>query len=78
MAKYITTLVAPLVGLTTSYVKNLKLFVKLQERQCLLGEERLVSFKAKSSFANISVFGDHLPKIEGRQNIDGLIDYRSY
>ena len=31
----------------------------------------MVSFKAKSSFAKITVFGDHLLKFEGRQNIDG-------
>ena len=30
----------------------------------------MVSFKAKSSFDNVTVSGGHLPKIEVRQNID--------
>ena len=30
----------------------------------------MVSFKAKSSFDNVTVFGGHHPKIEGRKNID--------
>lgn len=48
LAKYVTSLIAPLTGQTTSFVKNSQHFVEMVREEYLRPEEVMVSFDIKS------------------------------
>ena len=53
LAKYVNTLISPLVGQTPSFVKNTHNFVEFVRSICLQPTKAMVSFDIKSFFANV-------------------------
>ena len=53
LSKFLARLLAPLVGLTSSHVRNSKAFVEFMRSQVLEKEETLVSFDVVSSFTSV-------------------------
>ena len=55
LAKHVTSLIAPLTGRTSSFVKNSQHFVEMARDIKLLEGETMVSFDVKSLFTNVPV-----------------------
>ena len=55
LAKYVTTLISPLTGHTSSFIKNSQDFVKIAKGIHLNNTEVMVSFDIKSLFTNVPV-----------------------
>ena len=55
LAKHVTSLITPLTGRTSSFVKNSRHFAEMMRKVKLSEDESMVSFDVKSLFTNVPV-----------------------
>ena len=55
LAKHVTSLITPLTGRTSSFVKNSRHFVEMMKEVRLSEDEMMVSFDINSLFTNVQV-----------------------
>ena len=55
IAKFVTSIISPLMGNTSSYVKNSKHFSEMISSETVAGNEVMVSFDVKSLFTNVPI-----------------------
>ena len=55
IAKFVTSIISPLMGNTSSYVKNSKHFSEMISSETVAGNELMVSFDVKSLFTNVPI-----------------------
>ena len=64
-AKFVTSIISPLAGTTSYFVKNSKHFTEMISEESVNRDEVMVSFDVKSLFTNVPV-GEALDVIQGK------------
>ena len=76
LAKFVTSIISPLAGTTSSFAKNSKHFMEMISEERVNGNKVMVSFDVKSLFTNVPV-GEALDIIHGKLLADNTLEKRT-